>query len=201
MFFVLVTIGSLLIALLRGRTPDDIVRQPFRVWPLALLGFILHLVVNLPWFSAPLAVHLPAISLSLGAGLYLASFISLIFFLLANRTQAGFVVLLLGLGLNFAAIVANGGQMPGDPRPLAQAGLLDNLQQQLQAGLWSPFAIIDRSTRLSLLCDWILVPLPFRNPVVMSLGDMVIGVGCFLFCNAPFRRSTRFSTRRFGLGG
>jgi hypothetical protein len=196
MFFVLATVVSLAVAFLRGRTPEDIVRRPFRLWQLAIVGVILHFVVNLSAFSMVLATHPGDTPLPLGALLYLASFAFLIVFLVANFTQPGFPVLLLGLLLNLVAIASNNGQMPGDPRQLAAAGLLEIQRAEMAAGLWSPFSLMGPSTHLALLGDRILVPLPFRHPVVVSLGDLIIAFGCFLFCNDPFRRSTTFSMRR-----
>ncbi len=196
MFFVLAMILSLAVAFLRGRSPEDIARRPFRLWQLAMVGAILHLVVNLSAFSTVLATRPAGLSLPLGAVLYLASFGFLIVFLLANRTQPGFLVLLLGLLSNLIAIASNGGQMPGDPQQLAAAGLLDAQRQVLADGLWSPFTLMDSTTHLTWLGDRIFLPLPFRHPVVLSAGDLIIAAGCFLFCNDPFRRSTMFSTRR-----
>lgn len=196
MFFVLALILSLAVAFLRGRSPEDIARRPFRLWQLAMVGVILHLVVSLSAFSKVLATRPAGISLPLGAVLYLASFGFLIVFLLANRTQPGFLVLLLGLLSNLVAIASNGGQMPGDPRQLAVAGILDHQRQVLAAGLWSPFTLMDATTNLRWLGDKIFVPLPLGHAAVLSVGDLIIAVGCFLFCNDPFRRSTMFSTRR-----
>ncbi len=196
MFFVLALILSLVVAFLRGRTPEDIARRRFRLWQLALVGAVLHLVVNLSAFSSILATQLTGLALPLGAVLYLGSFALLIVFLLANYAQPGFLVLFLGLLSNLLAIAANGGQMPGDPQQLAAAGLLDSQRQVLAAGLWSPFTLMDSSTRLTWLGDRIFMPLPFRHPVVLSVGDLIIAIGCFLFCNEPFRRSKKFSARR-----
>ena len=203
MFFALVMVASLAIAFLRGRSADAIVGRPFRLWQLAMVGVILHLVTNQAILSHALAWKVPGFTFSVGELSYVASFVFVLAFLLANRTQPGFLVLLLGLSLNLLAIVANGGHMPGAPEPLNAAGLLDGLRQRISAGWWTPYAVIDSSTQFSWLCDRILMPLPFRGPVVVSAGDLVIAVGCFLFCNDPFRRTTIFSARRrrYGLGG
>lgn len=199
MFFALAMIVSLVVALLRGCSLDNLAAKPFRLWQFAVAGAILHLLVNLRVFSTALAVHPFGAALPLGAFLYLASFACLILFLVVNRGHPGFVVLLIGLCLNLVAIAPNGGQMPGDPGQLAAAGLLDYQVKEAAAGRWSPFGLIGPSTLLPWLGDRIFVPLPFRQPVILSIGDLVIAVGCFLFCNAPFGRTTRFSTRR-GMG-
>ncbi|MGH2461990.1 MAG: DUF5317 family protein, partial [Chloroflexota bacterium] len=138
MFFALAIVASLAIAFLRGHPVDDIVAKPFRLWLFALLGALLHLLVNLRIFAAILATRPAGLALPPGAYLYLASFAFLIVFLLANRDHPGFVVLLVGLGLNLIEIAANRGQMPGDPGQLAAAGLLGYQVKEAAAGLWSP---------------------------------------------------------------
>ena len=196
MFFALAVVVSLVIAFVRGYPLDDIVAKPFRVWPFAVAGALLHLLVNLRVFAAVLAAHPLGLTLPLGAYLYLASFAFLIAFLLANRDHPGFTVLLIGLSLNLVEIAANDGQMPGDTNQLAAAGLLDYQVKEAAAGLWSPFSLISPTTVLPWLGDRIFMPMPFRQPVILSVGDLVITLGCFLFCNNPFRRTTVFSSRR-----
>lgn len=202
MIFVLATVVSLVVAFLRGRSPEDILHRPFRIWHLAIVGVMLHFVVTLPWIARTLAIHPGNLALPLGSLLYLASYACLIVFLLANAGQPGFLVFLLGLALNVIAIATNGGQMPGDPRQLAAAGVLDHEREVLASGLWLPYTIMEPSTHFSWLGDRIFIPLLFGHNVVMSVGDLIIGIGCFLFCNAPFRRSSMFSARRprFGIG-
>lgn len=202
MVFVLATVVSLVIAFLRGRSPEDILHRPFRILHLAIVGVVLHVVVSLSWFARVLAIHPGDLGLPLGSLLYLASFACLIVFLLANVGQPGFPVFLVGLVLNVIAIATNGGQMPGDPRQLAAAGVLDHEREMLASGLWLPFTIMEPSTHFSWLGDRIFIPLLFGHNVVLSVGDLVICIGCFFFCNAPFRRSSMFSARRprFGVG-
>lgn len=202
MFFALVVLVSLGIALARGRSLDSIAGQPFRWWSFALVGVLLHLIVNLAIFSVVLAWRPPGLALPAGALLYLASFGFLILFLLANLRQPGFAVLLVGMCLNLVEIALNGGQMPGEPGQLAAAGLLDYEQRVLAAGRWLPFSLISPETRLAWLGDRIFFPLPFRQPVILSVGDLIIALGCFWFCNDPLHRATLFPRRRrrFDLG-
>lgn len=196
MFFSLVILVSLVIAVVRGHPLDDMVARPFRLWLFAVLGALLHLIVNLKWFAAPLASRPLSAAIPLGAFLYLASFAFLIVFLLANLGHPGLVVLLIGMSLNLIAVATNGGQMPGDPGQLAAAGLLDSQVKGAAAGLWSPFGLIGPTTSFPWLGDRLFMPMPFRQPVVLSVGDLIIALGCFLFCNDPFRRVTVFSSRR-----
>lgn len=187
MFFSLVLIGFLIVAFLRGRSPEDLIDRPFRLWPLAAIGLILHLAISLHAFAAALAGALPVLGLSIGSAAFLASDVFLLAFLLVNWGHPGFPVLLLGLGLNFVEIAANGGHMPGDPHQLAVAGLLEHERQEVAHGLWIPYSEIGPSTPLAWLGDRIYMPLPFRGPIILSIGDLIIALGCFVFCNGPFR--------------
>ncbi|HVC33369.1 MAG TPA: DUF5317 family protein [Chloroflexota bacterium] len=196
MIFALAVIASLVVAFLRGRSMDDVLGKPFEVWPLAVVGVALHLVVSLSALASALADHPAGSVLPLGALLYLASYAFLIVFLVANRHHPGFVVLLLGLLLNVFEIASNAGQMPTDPQQLALAGMLDVERQAAALGRWSPHSVADGSTLLAWLDDRIIVLLPFHHGALLSIGDGLICIGCFLFCNDPFRRPSLVATRQ-----
>ncbi|HLH73903.1 MAG TPA: DUF5317 family protein [Chloroflexota bacterium] len=188
MFFVLAVLAAVLIAALRGCSLERVVSGRFSLVWCPIVGIILHLVVALPWFAVPLALAPLGSPWPLGAILYVTSFVLLILFLLANLGRPGFIVLLLGLGLNLLEIILNGGHMPGDPHQLAVAGFLTGLQREQAAGLWSQFSVVGPNTPLPFLADRIYVPLPFREPVILSVGDFIIAIGCLLFFNdVPIR--------------
>ena len=196
MFFVLATLLAVLVAAVRGYPLEKVVTGHFSLVWCPIVGIILHLVVALPFFAGPLAFTLPWLAWPLGAVLYVASFALLIMFLLANLGRPGFIVLLLGLSLNLLEIVLNGGHMPGDPHQLAVAGFLPGLQRELAAGLWSQFSVVGPGTPLPFLADRIYVPLPFREPVILSVGDFIIACGCILFFNdvpLPWKRQSALS--------
>jgi hypothetical protein len=196
MFFVLTTIAALGLAVLRGLPIEALARGPFRLWPLAAVGVLLHIAVNLAVLSPFLSVRPFPSGLFLGAWLYLASLVCVGGFLLANARYPGFVILLAGLGMNFTVIALNGGQMPGDPNQYAASGFLTAIAQRSAAGQWWPFVPIGSATRLAWLGDRIMVPLPFREPVVISVGDLVIALGCLIFFNYPAGRRSRHSQVR-----
>ena len=118
-------------------------------------------------------------------------------FLAANREKAGFWLILVGLVLNLTAITLNGGQMPGDPIQLERAGMLEAGRAFID-GRWSPFGIAGPETLAPFLGDRILVPMPLRQPTIVSIGDLVIGAGAVCFINGvrlrpnkPHRKVTR----------
>lgn len=187
MFFFLVAALAFVVALLRGVPLATIAERRFvGVWALVVAAG-LHVALSpllLPPEAARTLAASPAPGLpALGGLLYLVSLSCALVFLALNRRLPGLRLVLLGLVLNFAVIAANGGQMPGDPAQLERAGLLAGMLQEASDGLWSPFTLIGENTRLPFLGDVIYTPLPFREPVIVSVGDLVIAVGVFAFFN------------------
>lgn len=194
----LVAIFALLFAVLRGRSIDDLVSRHFAWWGLLVGGVALHAAIGQPTLGDRLGVSVFGLPICLGAALYLASLTLLIVFLLRNLGCPGFVVVLLGLALNLAVIALNEGRMPADPSQLAAAGILDVIKASQATGVWSPYGLIDPATPLAWLGDRIFVPLPFHEPVIVSIGDLFVLIGLFLFFNAtPSRRRYRFTSRAF----
>jgi hypothetical protein len=101
---------------------------------------------------------------------YVGSYVIAAGFLVANRRIPGLWLIALGAGLNFAAIVLNGGVMPAAPHAMATAGLPTNLPVYSNS-------IALAAPKLALLGDIFAIPAtwPFSN--VFSLGDVCIGVG------------------------
>jgi Family of unknown function (DUF5317) len=200
LFIALVTVGSFVVGLVRGRSVDDIAGNGFRWSGFLVLGAGLHGILALKSLAGLLGLAPLGSALPLGAIIYILSYVSLIVFLVANLSRPGFLALLGGLGMNFLMILLNAGRMPSDPQQLAAAGLLTTIQAQQTPGLWSPYVVAGSTTPLAWLDDRIIIPLPYHEPVLVSIGDLFIALGCFLFFNDPFKRVRyRFtSDRRFG---
>jgi Family of unknown function (DUF5317) len=199
MIFVIAAAVGLVAAIVRRVPLSTIAEVRFRgiylVAAAALLHVLLNPLVMSAGFSARLATPaLPgAMTLPLGSVLNLASFACALAFLYVNRHLPGFTVILAGLALNVLVIIANGGQMPGDPAQLERAGLLQEQLDTVAKGLWSPFSLLEPGTPLAFLADRILIPMPFREPTVASVGDLVVVLGVLGFFNLPpaRRRVTR----------
>jgi hypothetical protein len=112
---------------------------------------------------------------------HFASYALLAWFIAVNRRTLGIVVAGLGLGLNFAAIAANGGFMPASRSALAAAGVLYGGQTHNNSGLIGP------GTHLGFLGDVFATPawLPAAN--VFSIGDVVIVAGVALLLTVTMR--------------
>jgi hypothetical protein len=113
-----------------------------------------------------------------------ASHILLFVVVWQNRHLSGVKLLGLGLALNFLVMLVNGGFMPITPEALVQIGY-DGNASQLETGY-----IVGRTknmvaeageARLWFLSDIMVIPRPFPIPTALSLGDVLIVLGLFLF--------------------
>jgi hypothetical protein len=145
---------------------------------LAPLAFIMQ--AYLIFFPAQRAGGL----LSARSMLLTVSYILLFVVVWQNRHLSGVKLIGLGLVLNFLVMVVNGGFMPIAPETLVQIGY-DGNAPQLETGY-----IVGRTknmvaepgeARLWFLSDIMVVPKPFPIPTALSLGDVLIVLGLFLF--------------------
>lgn len=90
-------------------------------------------------------------------------FTLLIIGLLLNIKNKGIIIILVGSILNFIVILLNGGKMP--------------ISQSIS---FLPFThtLINEYTRCHYLAD--IIPIPYFIPKIISIGDIIIGVGIFL---------------------
>jgi hypothetical protein len=117
----------------------------------------------------------------------IATFAVLACFALRNRHQPGFPLVLAGLLMNLAVIVANGA-MPVSGRALELAGI-----PEARAGLLAAPTAKHRMTRpgdrLVPLAD--VVPVPVPPGEVVSAGDVVVDAGIVWFLAGAMRRRPR----------
>jgi hypothetical protein len=108
---------------------------------------------------------------------YLASYLLLIFAVLKNFSRFGMTIALLGIGLNFLAILANGGHMPADAGKVRQLGKSYLLETQS----YPRSRAITPDTRLPFLGDIFALTRPYPFPQIFSLGDVFVTLGvCWL---------------------
>lgn len=122
--------------------------------------------------------------LSARSMLLTASHILLFVVVWQNRHLSGVKLIGLGLALNFLVMVVNGGFMPITPDALVQIGY-DGNASQLETGY-----IVGRTknmvtesgeANLWFLSDIMVIPRPFPMPTALSVGDVLIVLGLFLF--------------------
>ena len=143
-------------------------------WPLALAAITLQLML----FAPSMAGTLSAWSVPLHA----TSLLLMLWVLVANRRVPGITLVTLGLGLNAAVLMANGGFMPVDRDALVIAQ--GPHAELLAAGRHQKTFLAESEPSLWLLGD--ILPAP---PVgkVYSVGDLVAGLGAFVFLSTRRR--------------
>lgn len=112
--------------------------------------------------------------------LHIISYLLMIICVVLNLNKNSMKALLIGIILNFIVIFANGGKMPVSLNGVR--GINDNIGSQLPL---SEFDIkhqgITSDTRLVYLSDIILIPEPYPLPKILSIGDIFLMIGLFMF--------------------
>jgi len=100
-------------------------------------------------------------------------------FLWINRNNQGFVLIFIGVLLNFLVMALNGGRMPVS----IEAGQFLGMEyvDALKAGTYGKHIAMDQTTLLPFLGDIIPLSAPYPKEQVISIGDVIMNVGAFLF--------------------
>jgi hypothetical protein len=186
MILAVAVVLGLLVSLARYQTKaiDRIAALPLRSAWLALLALVLQYPLLLAPFGETQQVVLHQI-------LFLVSHLLLLAFVWLNRSMVGIQIVGLGVVLNLAAILANGGFMPVTPEALVQINPGTSLAQ-FPAGLhygYSKDIILAREqTNLWLLSDVLVLAPPFPWPTAFSLGDLLLAFGIGVLVQGPRER-------------
>jgi hypothetical protein len=111
--------------------------------------------------------------------IYIAVYILGLLFLLLNRKNPGFLLIFIGVFLNFVVIFVNGGRMPVSAHAASylEPGYLDVLKK----GLYAKHALLTNSTRLGFLGDVIPLTKPYPKSQIISIGDIIMNIGIYFF--------------------
>lgn len=101
---------------------------------------------------------------------------ALLAFVGLNRQHLGFKIAMLGLLLNAAVVLANGGYMPVEGETLRHFGFFETYDTLKQMKVFG-HSLITAQTQLSFLGDVIHIRPPYPMPKSVSLGDVVLGLG------------------------
>jgi hypothetical protein len=175
MILVTAFFAAVLVALARGGSLDRLARLNLR-----LTGFVLFALLLQFW-----VIYVPerqANGWTVRVLVLIASYLILAGFVWLNRRVPGMWLLGVGLLVNLAVMVANGGYMPVTREALEAAG---HAQLILGDGpgarvMGSKDVVLPLAeTHLGILSDIFVVPPPFPIPSVFSVGDVLIGLGIF----------------------
>jgi len=115
-------------------------------------------------------------------------------FIALNRNQPGFKTIFVGVFLNFLVMVLNGGAMPVSLEAAAALGqyYVDVLQDN---DVVFKHAMLMEDTRLPFLGDIIPIVAPYPREMVISIGDIVMNIGIFIFLQHVMTRSKSLPER------
>jgi hypothetical protein len=102
-----------------------------------------------------------------------------LWFLYLNRQHRGLMVIFTGVFLNFLVMAVNGGRMPVSAEA---AAVLDPYYiETLKQGLYGKHFLLGETTKLSFLGDIIPLSAPYPRTQVISIGDIIMNIGIFIF--------------------
>ncbi|MDO7906796.1 DUF5317 domain-containing protein [Paenibacillus sp. JX-17] len=117
---------------------------------------------------------------SINGYLFSACYLAGLYLLWLNRHHKGFWLIFAGVFMNFLVMAVNGGRMPVS---LSASEVLGPYYTELlkEGAVVSKHFMMDSSTRLSFLGDIIPISSPYPRTQVISIGDVVMNLGIFLF--------------------
>jgi hypothetical protein len=124
--------------------------------------------------------------------LLLLSYLLILGIIWKNRSLSGFRAIALGLLLNLAVMMANGGFMPIQPGVLRNFGH-EHMATKMESGyrvLHSKDVLLTREeTHLWIVSDVFAFDPPLLSPTAFSPGDVLITGGAFLFIQSTMLSS------------
>jgi hypothetical protein len=166
------SLASVVLAWLRGVPPLRLAGIRLRWLALPLLAFLSQALAfgRFGAYTAPYAVWVQCITGAI-----------LLAFLVANLRYRSFALILVGVGLNLLVSTINGGYMPVRIADVERAGFPAVARQLAEEGRFQKSAVLDERTQLPWLGDAIYLPLPWGPGRMISIGDVLVAAGTFLF--------------------
>ncbi|MGB9813002.1 MAG: DUF5317 domain-containing protein [Thermovenabulum sp.] len=167
-----VMIISVIIGLLRKGSFSNLAKLPLKNLHLIFLSFMIRYI---PFFLKG-SLHIFAVKYNIF--FVLVSYGLLMYAITSNFHLSPMKPAFFGVLLNALVIVANGGKMPVSIKALETAGL-NYLKPLLFSSDYLYHTVMDASTKLGFLGDIIPLPPPYPRPRVVSIGDIILGIGIF----------------------
>jgi len=154
---------------LRGNL-TNLEKLPLKHLWLVFAGLVIQLLIfPTPWWS-------PIITGDITYYHY-ASYILVAIFFVLNWRMLTLWVMALGMILNAVIITANGGLMPVSLEALECSGHGDIVGIIEEKGIYANVILMDETTKLNFLGDWICVPAWIPGASAISIGDIVLMIG------------------------
>lgn len=185
--FIETVIAAIIVVMIRGADIKNLERLEFKYWYFLILGFFLQSIPVL--FDKTAAVYFPEAAQLAGYIFVVLSYLFILFPLLININIKGAYFALVGTITNAAVIFVNNGMMPVSKNAILISGYQNALQEGQRLDLMHYVA--DGSTRLFMFSDVIPIPRPYPFPQILSIGDILICVGIFIFINSVFLKKVQ----------
>ena len=170
---------SIIVAWMQGGKLSRLGEVTFRLWWIVpLIALVQSLLVYRLRSPSRLLLHHPRPLIMIG------SYVILWVVVWLNRRLPGMLIVLVGITSNLIVIAANGGYMPITPEALARIGAGEAAYQMAPGSvvLGSKDVLLpSQQAYLWMLGDVLVIPEPFPWPTAMSIGDLILTVGIFLF--------------------
>lgn len=168
----------LIIGKLKGGKFKNLLEITIRFWWLITIAGLIEFVTS--WIRAKEIVPIWQYIDHNVLWIQLLTYTLLIIVLSFNIKEKGFVLIMLGLLMNFAVIMLNHGRMPVDIQGIKQMISMESLEY-LKSGKDLTHMIASESTRLWFLGDIIHIKKPYPLPKSISIGDIFLAAGVFRF--------------------
>ena len=189
MLYVYIIIISILIGLFRRGTLSNLTQISLKRIELLILACLIQ--GGLIFFGSRKVQFI----LDYSSYALIFSYIVLLLAVWYNKNLKGMNIITLGIILNFAVIIANGGHMPVLFSSLYRVGL-DDFALILKEGSYVTHTLITEKTLGAFLADVIPLPFPFPDPSVISFGDFLMFCGVFsLIQNAMLKKEQNSDAR------
>ena len=189
MLYVYIIIISILIGLFRKGTLSNLTQISLKRIELLILACLIQ--GGLVFFGT----RKVKIVLDYSSYALIFSYMVLLLAVWYNKQLKGMNIITLGIILNFAVIIANGGHMPVLLSSLYRVGL-DDFALILKEGNYVTHTLITEKTLGAFLADVIPLPPPFPDPSVVSVGDFLMFCGVFsLIQNAMLKKEQNSDAR------
>lgn len=189
MLYVYIIIISILIGLFRKGTLSNLTQISLKRIELLILACLIQ--GGLIFFGSRKVQFI----LDYSSYALIFSYMVLILAVWYNKQLKGMNIITLGIILNFAVIIANGGHMPVLFSSLYRVGL-DDFALILKEGSYVTHTLITEKTLGAFLADVIPLPFPFPDPSVISFGDFLMFCGVFsLIQNAMLEKKQNVESR------
>ncbi|MCM3693250.1 DUF5317 domain-containing protein [Neobacillus niacini] len=115
----------------------------------------------------------------LSGSIYILVYMIGLLFLFLNRKNPGFILIFIGVFLNFLVMGVNGGRMPVS---VESAAVLDpSYIEALKESLYAKHTMLTSTTHLGFLGDVIPISDPYPRTQIISIGDIIMNIGIFIF--------------------